>query len=135
MKIKRVAIVAISVLLSIVSINYIVDNSLLIYSTFDKARSLNAQIVSKASGKNGVVVSTQKEASEIGLQILKDGGNAIDAGVAVGYASAVSDPCCGNLGGGGFMLIHLANGKETFINFRETAPQQASADMYVRRTG
>ncbi len=88
-----------------------------------------------ARGKNGVVVSTQKEASQIGLQILKDGGNAIDAAVAVGYALAVSDPCCGNLGGGGFMLIRLADGKETFINFRETAPGNATRDMYLDETG
>ena len=135
MKIKRVATIAIIVLLSIVLTNYVVDNSWLIYSTFGKTRSLNAQTVSKASGKNGVVVSTQKEASEIGLQILKEGGNAIDAGVAVGYALAVSDPCCGNLGGGGFMLIHLANGTETFIDFRETAPQKATADMYLDERG
>ncbi len=65
----------------------------------------------------------------------RDYRNAIDAGVAVGYALAVSDPCCGNLGGGGFMLVHLANGEETFINFRETAPQQASADMYLDEWG
>ena len=84
-----------------------------------------------ASGYNGAVVSTQKEASEIGLQVLSEGGNAIDAAVAMGYALAVSDPCCGNLGGGGFMLIHLADGESTFINFRETAPLAATADMYL----
>ena len=97
---------------------------------------VNAATVSnKVSGKNGVVVSTHKEASQIGLQILKDGGNAIDAAVAVGYALAVADPCCGNLGGGGFMLIHLANGEEKFINFRETAPLAASRDMYLNEQG
>ena len=53
-----------------------------------------------------MVVSAQHEASEAGLQILRAGGNAIDAAVAVGYALAVVDPCCGNIGGGGFMLIH-----------------------------
>ena len=89
----------------------------------------------KASGKNGVVVSTQQEASKIGLQILAEGGNAIDSAVAVGYALAVTDPCCGNLGGGGFMTIHLADGEETFINFREKAPLAATADMYLDRQG
>lgn len=89
----------------------------------------------KASGKNGVVVSTQQEASKIGLQILAEGGNAIDAAVSVGYALAVSDPCCGNLGGGGFMTIHLADGRETFINFREKAPLAATADMYLDKQG
>lgn len=78
--------------------------------------------VRPVSGKNGIVVTTQHKASEVGLQILKEGGNAVDAAVAVGYALAVTDPCCGNIGGGGFMLIHLANGKNTFINFREKAP-------------
>ncbi len=88
-----------------------------------------------AVGKNGVVVSTQHEASEVGLNILKQGGNAIDAAIAVGYALAVTDPCCGNLGGGGFMLIHLANGQETFLNFREKAPQAATQDMYLDSEG
>ncbi|WP_036480055.1 gamma-glutamyltransferase [Myxosarcina sp. GI1] len=95
----------------------------------------NAQTVDKVSGNNGVVVSTQKEASKIGLQVLKDGGNAIDAAVAVGYALAVSDPCCGNLGGGGFMLIRFANGESTFIDFRETAPLAATQDMYQDKQG
>lgn len=86
-------------------------------------------------GKNGMVVTEQHLASEVGLQILKKGGNAIDAAVAVGYALAVTHPCCGNLGGGGFMLIHLANGKETFINFRERAPLAAKRDMYLDKQG
>lgn len=91
--------------------------------------------VPKTAGKNGVVVTTQQEASKIGLQILAEGGNAIDAAVAVGYALAVADPCCGNLGGGGFMTIHLADGTETFINFREKAPLAATADMYLDERG
>lgn len=86
-------------------------------------------------GKQGMVVTTQYEASKVGLQILQQGGNAIDAAVAVGYALAVTDPCCGNLGGGGFMLIHLANGKTTFINFREKAPMSASQNMYLDPKG
>lgn len=53
----------------------------------------------------------------------------VDAAVAVGYALAVVDPCCGNLGGGGFMTLHLANGKNTFINFREKAPLAATRDL------
>ncbi|WP_193199649.1 gamma-glutamyltransferase [Nostoc sp. MG11] len=86
-------------------------------------------------GKNGVVVTTQHEASKVGLRILKEGGNAVDAAVAVGYALAVTEPCCGNLGGGGFMLIHLANGKDTFINFREKAPLAATQTMYLDNKG
>lgn len=83
----------------------------------------------------GMVVSSQHLASQIGADILKSGGNAIDAAVAVGYAQAVVNPCCGNIGGGGFMTIHLADGKDLFINFRETAPAAASADMYLDKDG
>ncbi|PHM23963.1 gamma-glutamyltransferase [Xenorhabdus ehlersii] len=85
--------------------------------------------------KQGMVVSSQRLASQAGIDILKMGGNAIDAAVAVGYAQAVVNPCCGNIGGGGFMTIHLANGKDTFINFRETAPAAANADMYLDKDG
>lgn len=85
--------------------------------------------------KQGMVVSAQRLASQAGIEILKMGGNAIDAAVAVGYAQAVVNPCCGNIGGGGFMTIHLANGKDTFINFRETAPATANADMYLDKDG
>jgi gamma-glutamyltranspeptidase/glutathione hydrolase len=82
-------------------------------------------------GKQGMVVTSQHLATDVGVNILKQGGNAIDAAVGVGYALAVVDPCCGNIGGGGFMTIQLADGKEVFINFRETAPAKATADMYV----
>lgn len=83
--------------------------------------------------QNGMVVSEQQIASEIGANILKQGGNAIDAAVATGYALAVTYPCCGNIGGGGFMTIHLANGKNIFLNFRETAPSAATPDMYLNK--
>jgi len=86
-------------------------------------------------GTNGVVTTSQKYASEVGLRILKNGGNAVDAAVAVGYALAVVDPCCGNIGGGGFMTIHLANGKNTFINFREKAPLAATPNLYLDQNG
>ncbi|HXE77817.1 MAG TPA: gamma-glutamyltransferase, partial [Rhodanobacter sp.] len=82
-----------------------------------------------------MVVTAQHLASEVGLRILKDGGNAIDAAVAVGYALAVVDPCCGNIGGGGFMTLHLADGRNVFINFRERAPLRASRDMYLDAAG
>ncbi|MEC5343310.1 gamma-glutamyltransferase [Brenneria populi] len=85
--------------------------------------------------RNGMVVSSQYLASQIGVDIMKMGGNAIDAAVAVGYAQAVVNPCCGNIGGGGFMTIHLADGTDTFINFRETAPAAASAGMYLDAQG
>jgi gamma-glutamyltranspeptidase/glutathione hydrolase len=82
-------------------------------------------------GRHGMVVSAQHEASVVGSRILEAGGNAIDAAVAVGYALAVVDPCCGNIGGGGFMLIHRADGRDTVINFRETAPRAATATMFL----
>ena len=85
--------------------------------------------------EHGMVVSAQHYASEVGAGILAEGGNAIDAAVAVGYALAVVDPCCGNLGGGGLMTIHLKNGRDTFINFRETAPAAATAAMYLDAAG
>ena len=85
---------------------------------------------------HGMVVSAQHLASDVGVEILKEGGNAIDAAVAVGYAEAVTNPCCGNIGGGGFMVIHLAkSGRNVFLNFRETAPAAASADMYLGPDG
>lgn len=90
---------------------------------------------SPTSGKKGIVVTTQHKASEVGLEILKQGGNAIDAAVGVGYALAVTDPCCGNIGGGGFMVIHHANSKSTFINFREKAPLAATKGMYLNKQG
>ncbi|MGL5951780.1 MAG: gamma-glutamyltransferase [Providencia rustigianii] len=85
--------------------------------------------------QKGMVVSSQHLASQVGADILKAGGNAVDAVVAVGYAQAVVNPCCGNIGGGGFMTLHLADGKDIFINFRETAPKAASADMYLDKNG
>lgn len=87
------------------------------------------------AAEHGMVVTTQHLASQVGLQILKQGGNAIDAAVAVGYALAVVDPCCGNLGGGGFMTLHLADGRNIFVNFRERAPLKASRDMYLDASG
>jgi gamma-glutamyltranspeptidase/glutathione hydrolase len=82
-----------------------------------------------------MVASAQHLASDVGIAVLRAGGNAIDAAVAVGYALAVTHPCCGNLGGGGFMVIHLADGRETFLNFREKAPLAATADMYLGPDG
>ncbi len=84
---------------------------------------------------HGMVVTSEHLASDIGAAILRQGGNAVDAAVAVGYALAVAHPCCGNLGGGGFMLIHFADGKNTFINFRERAPLAARADMFLDAHG
>jgi len=84
---------------------------------------------------DGMVVSAQHLASDVGAAVLRQGGNAVDAAVAVGYALAVTHPCCGNLGGGGFMTIHLADGRNTFINFREKAPLAARPDMFLDAHG
>ncbi len=86
-------------------------------------------------GRGGMVVSAQRLAAEAGVAILRVGGNAVDAAVAVAYAEAVTNPCCGNIGGGGFMTLRLADGSEAFINFRETAPAAASRDMYLAPDG
>jgi gamma-glutamyltranspeptidase/glutathione hydrolase len=82
-----------------------------------------------------MVVSAQHLATRIGVQVLKDGGNAVDAAVAVGYALAVVYPAAGNLGGGGFMTIRLADGRKTFLDFREKAPLAATAEMFLGTDG
>jgi len=82
-----------------------------------------------------MVVSAQHLAAEAGAEILRSGGNAIDAAVAIGYAEAVTNPCCGNIGGGGFLVAHLADGRDVFINFRETAPADARPNMFLDANG
>ena len=88
-----------------------------------------------AEGENGMVVTAQHLATDVGLEVLKAGGNAVDAAVAVGYALAVTYPTAGNLGGGGFMTIRLADGTTTFLDFRERAPLAATKDMYLDDAG
>ncbi len=85
--------------------------------------------------ENGMVVAQERRAARIGIQMLSRGGNAVDAAVAVGFALAVTYPRAGNIGGGGFMVIHLANGKDTTIDYRETAPQAATRDMFLDAQG
>src|SRR6516164_4657487 len=85
--------------------------------------------------RHGMVVSRERHATQVGLQVLKNGGNAIDAAVAVGLALAVTHPSAGNIGGGGFMLVRLADGRTTFIDFREHAPLAASRNMYLDAAG
>ena len=86
-------------------------------------------------GKKGMVVTSQKIASEIGMDILKKGGNAVDAAVAVGYALAVVFPSAGNIGGGGFMVIRMNDGTETTMDFREMAPNKAHPNMFLDEKG
>ena len=87
------------------------------------------------AAQNGMVVTAQHLASKVGVDVLKKGGNAIDAAVAVGYALAVVYPAAGNLGGGGFMTVQLADGRKTFLDFREKAPLAATANMYLDKDG
>ncbi len=85
--------------------------------------------------KHGMVVTASNLATDVGVSILKRGGNAVDASVAVGFALAVTFPSAGNIGGGGFMVLHLANGKNTSIDFREIAPQAAHEKMFLDSLG
>src|SRR5271166_4290807 len=85
--------------------------------------------------QHAIVVSVHELASRAGVEIMQAGGNAVDAAVATGFALAVVHPVAGNIGGGGFMLIHLDNGKSTFIDYRERAPQAATTNMYLDAKG
>ena len=96
---------------------------------------LHAASRAPAAAENGMVVSAQHLATRIGVDVLKRGGNAIDSAVAVGYALAVVYPAAGNLGGGGFMTVQLADGRKTFLDFREKAPLAATANMYLDKEG
>ncbi len=88
-----------------------------------------------ARTKHAMVVSVHHLATDAGVEILKEGGNAVDAAVATGFALAVVHPIAGNIGGGGFMLIHLHDGKSTFLDYRERAPLAASVNMYLDGEG
>jgi gamma-glutamyltranspeptidase / glutathione hydrolase len=101
-------------------------------TTFDPS---HAASVAPIAAENGMVVSAQHLATQVGVDVLQRGGNAVDAAVAVGYALAVVYPAAGNLGGGGFMTIQLADGRKTFLDFRETAPKGATANMYLDKDG
>ena len=86
-------------------------------------------------GENGMVVSTSRHASQVGIDILQAGGNAIDAAAAVGFALAVTSSSNGNIGGGGFMTAKLANGEVFTLDYREMAPKSANRDMYLDKDG
>lgn len=87
------------------------------------------------AAENGMVVTAHHLATRIGVEVLQRGGNAVDAAVAVGYALAVVYPAAGNLGGGGFMTLHLADGRKSFLDFREKAPLAATPHMYLDDKG
>ncbi len=116
---------------------------ILFWSQTDQLHAFSETIpVSGASeATQAMVVCDQAIASQVGIDILKKGGNAVDAAVAVGYALAVVQPCCGNIGGGGFMLIHLSSNnantapRDIVINFREKAPLRATENMFLNKEG
>src|SRR5215471_1116520 len=85
--------------------------------------------------KHGVVASTNEVASQVGVDVMKRGGNAVDAAIAVAFALAVTHPAAGNLGGGGFMMIRLKNGQTTAIDYREMAPAAATRNVYLDKDG
>src|SRR4051794_41090251 len=85
--------------------------------------------------RHAMVVSEEALAADVGVSALESGGNAVDAAVAMGFALAVTHPFAGNLGGGGFMLIRFADGRSTFIDFRERAPEKATREMYLDHSG
>src|ERR1700732_1639710 len=97
--------------------------------------TVRAASVAPVGAEHGMVVTAHKLATKVGVDVLERGGNAVDAAVAVGYAMAVVYPAAGNLGGGGFMTIQLADGRKTFLDFRETAPKGATANMYLDKDG
>ncbi|HEY1328967.1 MAG TPA: gamma-glutamyltransferase [Casimicrobiaceae bacterium] len=104
------------------------------------AAALHCSVAPAASawpvgGEHGMVVTAHQLATKVGVDVLKRGGNAVDAAVAVGYALAAVYPAAGNLGGGGFMTIAMADGRKTFIDFRENAPLAAKPDMYLDSAG
>src|SRR6266404_6315411 len=94
-----------------------------------------AQGFRPAHAEHAMVVSVHESASTAGVEMMKAGGNAVDAAVATGFALAVVHPQAGNLGGGGFMLVRFANGDVHFLDFREKAPAAATANMYLDASG
>ena len=96
---------------------------------------VHAEGLRPVHAKKAMVVSVHQEASKVGAEIMRQGGNAVDAAVATGFALAVVHPAAGNIGGGGFMLLRQANGEVHFLDFREKAPKAASRDMYLDAQG
>ena len=101
----------------------------------DRPRDAQGWPAQAVRASHGMVATDEELGSEAGVEILKRGGNAVDAAVATAFTLAVVEPAAGNIGGGGFMLIRLANGKTTFLDYREVAPGKATRDMYIGKDG
>jgi gamma-glutamyltranspeptidase/glutathione hydrolase len=101
----------------------------------DHAKASKAWPQQAVRGAHGMVTTDEQLGSQAGVEILKRGGNAVDAAVAVAFALAVVEPAAGNIGGGGFMLVRLADGRASFLDYREVAPGRATRDMYIRPDG
>ena len=104
-------------------------------SWFPKSSTTLAASREPVRARHGVVASTNEVASRVGVDIMKRGGNAVDAAIAVAFALAVTHPAAGNLGGGGFMMIRLKNGRTTAIEYREMAPAAATRNIYLDKNG
>jgi len=119
----------------------LIANSAVMYKSLLAAALMCFQLGTHAASQapvaaeHGMVVTAQHLATQVGVDILKSGGNAVDAAVAVGYALAVVFPAAGNIGGGGFMTILMADRRKTFLDFREKAPLAATPNMYLDRDG
>jgi gamma-glutamyltranspeptidase/glutathione hydrolase len=102
----------------------------------DAALYSDKDIFHPVQSQSGMVASQERLATEAGLEVLKEGGNAVDAAVTIGFTLAVTLPRAGNIGGGGFMLVHLAKSNQTLaIDYREKAPKAASRDMFLKPDG
>src|SRR5690349_6119809 len=108
---------------------------LLLVVVFINASLAPAAAREPVRGRHGMVASTNEVASRVGVEIMKRGGNAVDAAIAVAFALQVTHPAAGNLGGGGFMMIRLKDGRTTAIDYREMAPAAASRDIYLDNNG
>ncbi len=111
---------------------FFITNFILVCSFQQLAQSIQKPLV---ESKNGMVVSTHPVASQVGVEVMKKGGNAIDAAVAVNFALAVVHPAAGNIGGGGFLVYRSSKGENFALDYREKAPSKAHRDMYLDENG